>query len=242
MSKRVLIGLLAVSILAMWGSAANAFNRINGIIIRHSDLVAEVTLCGDPRQETRLTILLEVVVEILCKKKHYGGYSYQTQTVMLTFDDSQTVLSADFTGDSNPPVCNHATALKTFVFDLSSAQCSGYKFKKVPNSEEPTSVDATATWECIGTGPQCPSAPTLIEEVETTCTPEDEHTLLCDEPEHVEGTISLPPPPSVPVSKDDCKKGGWKNLVDSKGNPFKNQGGCVSFVATGGSNLGAKKP
>ena len=242
MSKRVLIGLLAVCVLVIWGRAANAFNRINGIIIRHSDLVAEVTLCGDPRQETRLTILLEVVVEILCKKKHYGGYSYQTQTVILTFDDFQTVLSADFTGDSNPPVCNHATALKTFVFDLSSAQCSDYKFKKVPNSEEPTSVDATATWECIGTGPQCPSAPTLIEAVETTCTPEDEHTLLCDEPEHVEGTISLPPPPSVPVSKDDCKKGGWKNLVDSQGNPFKNQGDCVSFVATGGSNLGAKKP
>jgi hypothetical protein len=34
-------------------------------------------------------------------------------------------------------------------------------------------------------------------------------------------------PPAVPASKDQCKNGGWKNFPG-----FKNQGQCVSFVAT----------
>jgi hypothetical protein len=38
-------------------------------------------------------------------------------------------------------------------------------------------------------------------------------------------------PPAVPTSKDQCKNGGWRNFPG-----FKNQGDCVSFVATGGKN------
>ena len=33
-----------------------------------------------------------------------------------------------------------------------------------------------------------------------------------------------------PASKDDCKDGGWKNLRDENGEPFKNQGQCVSYA------------
>ncbi len=33
-------------------------------------------------------------------------------------------------------------------------------------------------------------------------------------------------------SKDDCKKGGWQEFTDHDGVPFKNQGDCVSYVAT----------
>lgn len=36
--------------------------------------------------------------------------------------------------------------------------------------------------------------------------------------------------------KDDCKNGGWESMLDTAGNGFKNQGDCVSFVATGGKN------
>ncbi len=55
------------------------------------------------------------------------------------------------------------------------------------------------------------------------------------------GTATLIPVvvADVPTSKDQCKKGGWMTLVDAAGNSFKNQGDCVSFVATGGKNLGA---
>jgi hypothetical protein len=34
------------------------------------------------------------------------------------------------------------------------------------------------------------------------------------------------------LAKRRCKHGGWKNF----GSTFKNQGDCVSFVATGGKN------
>lgn len=40
----------------------------------------------------------------------------------------------------------------------------------------------------------------------------------------------------VPASKAACMNGGWQNLTDSNGTPFKNQGDCVSYVATGGKN------
>lgn len=36
-------------------------------------------------------------------------------------------------------------------------------------------------------------------------------------------------------SKDSCKDGGWQSFASAPG-PFKNQGDCVSFFATGGRN------
>ena len=45
-------------------------------------------------------------------------------------------------------------------------------------------------------------------------------------------TYTYEPPPT----KNDCKNGGWKNLTDSNGQKFKNQGDCVSSFATGGNN------
>jgi hypothetical protein len=59
-------------------------------------------------------------------------------------------------------------------------------------------------------------------------------------------SLGLPPGPVVsgdivvidaqpfPTSKDECKNGGWRNFPG-----FKNQGDCVSFVATGGRNAPA---
>ena len=43
----------------------------------------------------------------------------------------------------------------------------------------------------------------------------------------------------VATSGDQCKKGGWQYLTDDLGNLFKNQGDCVSYVATKGRNKGA---
>jgi hypothetical protein len=42
--------------------------------------------------------------------------------------------------------------------------------------------------------------------------------------------------PPLPTSKDQCKNGGWKNFSG-----FKNQGQCISFVATKGKNPPATK-
>lgn len=44
--------------------------------------------------------------------------------------------------------------------------------------------------------------------------------------------LSGPISQNLPVNKDQCKKDGWKTF----GTTFKNQGDCVSFVATNGRN------
>ncbi len=45
--------------------------------------------------------------------------------------------------------------------------------------------------------------------------------------------LNLPPMAAVPATKDDCKKGGWKDLTRADGTPFKNQGQCIRYVNTG---------
>jgi hypothetical protein len=34
----------------------------------------------------------------------------------------------------------------------------------------------------------------------------------------------------IPQSKSDCKNGGWPNLANTQGQPFRNEGQCVAFV------------
>jgi hypothetical protein len=46
-------------------------------------------------------------------------------------------------------------------------------------------------------------------------------------------------PNPVPTTANQCKGGGWQKLTDTAGTSFKNQGDCVSFVATDGTNLAA---
>ncbi|REL37676.1 hypothetical protein DYD21_07785 [Rhodohalobacter sp. SW132] len=43
---------------------------------------------------------------------------------------------------------------------------------------------------------------------------------------------------ATPEDKAECKNGGWENLVDEDGNGFRNQGDCVSYVASEGKSRG----
>ena len=45
------------------------------------------------------------------------------------------------------------------------------------------------------------------------------------------GSIRIVDAPPLPTSTQNCKNGGWRSF-----GVFKNQGDCVSFVATGGKN------
>lgn len=49
------------------------------------------------------------------------------------------------------------------------------------------------------------------------------------------GDIVIVDAPPLPTAKDQCKNGGWRQYG------FRNQGHCVSFVATGGKNPPAEK-
>ena len=44
-------------------------------------------------------------------------------------------------------------------------------------------------------------------------------------------TGTLTTPSLVATDKEQCRDDGWQNLVDDQGEPFRNQGQCVSFVA-----------
>lgn len=52
-------------------------------------------------------------------------------------------------------------------------------------------------------------------------------TVLFDNTD-IDGTVYTFEP-NVPTSKDQCKQGGWQNLENANGQPFKNQGQCVSY-------------
>jgi hypothetical protein len=56
-------------------------------------------------------------------------------------------------------------------------------------------------------------------------------TVLVDNVMINSATYTFEPEPT----KDACKKGGWQDFTSSPG-PFKNQGDCVSFFASGGKN------
>lgn len=48
----------------------------------------------------------------------------------------------------------------------------------------------------------------------------------------MEGTVagSINVPPATPTSRDDCRHGGWRDVVDEHGQPFRNVGDCISWV------------
>jgi hypothetical protein len=54
---------------------------------------------------------------------------------------------------------------------------------------------------------------------------------------NAEGDLVVIDTPALPTSKHQCENGGWRTF-----GVFKNQGDCVSFVATGGKNPPAHSP
>jgi choice-of-anchor C domain-containing protein len=51
-----------------------------------------------------------------------------------------------------------------------------------------------------------------------------------------------PDPTPEPGPLSDCKHDGWQELADASEHGFRNQGDCVSYVATDGKNVAADKP
>jgi hypothetical protein len=53
----------------------------------------------------------------------------------------------------------------------------------------------------------------------------------------IEGDVAVVDAPPLPTSKEQCKNGGWRTY-----GVFKNQGDCISFVATNGKNPPGTSP
>lgn len=51
------------------------------------------------------------------------------------------------------------------------------------------------------------------------------------------GDLTVRDAPALPTTEDQCRRSGWRTF-----GVFKNQGDCVSFVATGGKNPPANSP
>jgi hypothetical protein len=56
---------------------------------------------------------------------------------------------------------------------------------------------------------------------------------VVEAPPMVEIIVATAPVTFGTVTKQDCKKDGWRSLTDNQGRRFKNQGQCIQFVNSG---------
>jgi hypothetical protein len=92
------------------------------------------------------------------------------------------------------------------------------------------SLDGTCNWWNSITGPTVASNPSGTGAATTTGVT---YSPWLGSPSGACGNVA--------TNKDQCKGDGWMSRFDSNGNAFKNQGDCVSFVATGGRNTASPK-
>jgi hypothetical protein len=147
---------------------------------------------------------------------------------------------ADITGLEGQPFTS-----ASFTLD-SASQCqggsprfnvgttTGFFFLGCNNVVPTTNADGSATYTftaatIAAAGGQVPFPTGTIESIE----------IMID----VEGTADITnitvngelQVPTTQAAKDQCKNGGWQNFTSPS---FKNQGDCVSYFTTGGSNPG----
>jgi hypothetical protein len=89
-------------------------------------------------------------------------------------------------------------------------------------------VDATCNWWGAANGPGS-VGPGYGDKVSTNVT---------FSPWLTTSNLSGPCNGAIVTNKDQCKNDGWKSLFDNQGHAFKNQGDCISYVATKGKNPG----
>jgi hypothetical protein len=145
----------------------------------------------------------------------------------ITGLEGQTFTSASFTLESASQ-CEGGSP--RFNVDTTT----GFFFLGCNNVIPTTNADGSATYTftaatLAAAGNQVPFPTGAIESI----------SILID----VEGTADITnitvngelQVPTTEVAKDQCKDGGWQNFTNPS---FKNQGDCVSYFTTGGSNPG----
>ncbi len=151
-----------------------------------------------------------------------GGTGFTNSGIVLTAGDSAVVTGAD-----GVPCA-----------DRGVGECLGPNGNGVPGCGVCPAPGANfyALIARVGTGPwvQVGTGPTTLTGTGEIQFAFNDH-LYSDNSGSFVASVTV----SAPLTADACKNGGWRARTDSQGNSFKNQGDCVSFVATGGKNLGA---
>jgi choice-of-anchor C domain-containing protein len=145
-------------------------------------------------------------------------------SISQTFDTiagKTYVVSFWFAG--NPTVDPTCLALKTMTVNATGGGTSTFQF-------DTTGTTTTAMgWAARGYAFQATGASTTLTFASTTlgnCGPALDNVVVTQ---------------TTPMGTQ-CKNGGWVGMFDLNGTPFKNQGDCVSYFATGATNLGDGTP
>jgi len=106
-----------------------------------------------------------------------------------------------------------------------------------------THNNVTTTTPLVSTGPvNCCTSPSggfhYMGSVSLDVEPGDTYGFQLggtnfDRDDILTGTVTVD---TVATSKDQCENNGWKAVTDQNGAPFKNEGDCVSYVASRGGN------
>jgi hypothetical protein len=177
----------------------------------------------------------------------------KTVTVHIPWRPAGTVCPGDASGylDSNN-VCVHGLAFNA-SFDLSDLNLTlpndvivGFAYNTQTYGANPTNIDgpynslniAIPNGQAVAVGAD-DSADTVFWNSTYNGRTAGFHISTGQTPN---GTVAMqitataPTTVNLPTSKDACKGSGWKSFTDSNGNLFKNQGQCVSYVASNGKS------
>jgi choice-of-anchor C domain-containing protein len=148
-----------------------------------------------------------------------------SQTIATTVGYTYRV-TFDLSGN---PDCGPALKTLTVGAPGSDSQAFSFDIGAAANTRSDMKWEAR-TYTFVATG----SSSTLTFASTTTgfCGPALDNVVISE-------TAPEPTPNPTPLTIPDCKDGAWPDLADTDGSGFKNQGDCVSYVATDGKNGGS---
>jgi choice-of-anchor C domain-containing protein len=154
------------------------------------------------------------------------GPGVLSQSLATTAGNTYTV-SFDLSGN---PACG--PAMKTLTVGATGAQSTAFSFDFVAAGATLSDMKwAKQTYAFVATGTT--ATLTFTSTTGGICGPALDNVVAT---ETAPEPGPEPTPDPTPGTMADCKNGGWQDLVDDADQSFKNQGDCVSYVATEGRN------
>jgi len=205
-------------------------------------------VCTAPRQD-----ILRVGVITFDGSGGVTGHTLATTddgqtTVLKDFNFSGTyTVNADGTGtlsiSPTAPIADEGAETYSFVVNKGAVNRPGtVDLAETDNTGGGAKIfltgQATSTTAPTATPTPTPtSTPTATPTATPTVTPTATPTVTPTATPTVTPTATPTPTPgcaaNVPTNKNQCKKGGWKNLNRADCSRFKNQGDCIQYVNTG---------